>query len=897
VADRRSAAGLFVGRTDQLASISSCVEDVLAGRPWVVWLEGDAGSGKSALLRQAESQLPVDMQVVRGQADELASDVPFELSSQLGSPRSGAPFAVGMDLLGAWAERQDHGPVVVVVEDLHWADSSSRQALLAACNRLDEDRVLVLVTCRPGVDGGWERFRFDESRCCRLGLEPLSATEIGTLATSGGITLTLGQAERLREHTRGHPLYVRMLLAELTPAQLQAPEGVLPAPRSLASTTVATLWEQPDPARELAFALAVVNQSLPLSMAGRIAGIDQETEAFESLLAVNLVRWHEDGLGTSIEFAHPLFRAAIYEDLSPTRRRDLHRAAAETLSGDAALAHRVWATTGPDPELFDELTDVAGAELERGATGLAARTLLWASSVGPDSEATEQSLLRAARLLLRDNQVARVAALRPRIEACRDSDHRNMVLGLLDWHLGQASDAEQRWQGITSPTRATAAEPALVADALTQLGGLYAIQSRAQEAVDVSTRALELPLDDVRERLAWNALTLGEGMLHGAPAGLERLAERLPQAAELVPGSDVDLLVTRGNLGFYAGRNAAAADDMRAAISLARKGHVPLQLARSHLQLSLLLVILGAWDEALLNARTALSLVTEDREVWMQAQVFAALATVHGYRGQWELADEQVERAAEAAGRQETSEAVFTARIARAAVARARNEPDGVVDALGDLAAVPPLIPMFSSLGWWPTLIAALIDRGDIDEAEAHIQELQQGADVRRLDFSGRIAGLTARVLAARQRPEEATKAFGEGLDPARTDLPFLDRAQLHQGFGRHLRAVGDRKGAVGQLRTAHQLLTAAGGAPFVGRVEEDLVASGLRPEAKSDRSAFDLTEREQDVVALVAKGLTNRETAAQLYISDKAVEYHLRNVFGKLGISSRRELRQRVSD
>ena len=82
-----------------------------------------------------------------------------------------------------------------------------------------------------------------------------------------------------------------------------------------------------------------------------------------------------------------------------------------------------------------------------------------------------------------------------------------------------------------------------------------------------------------------------------------------------------------------------------------------------------------------------------------------------------------------------------------------------------------------------------------------------------------------------------------------------------------------------------------------MGRVEEDLVASGLRPEAKSDRSAFDLTEREQDVVALVAKGLTNRETAAQLYISDKAVEYHLRNVFGKLGISSRRELRQRVSD
>jgi ATP/maltotriose-dependent transcriptional regulator MalT len=309
-----------------------------------------------------------------------------------------------------------------------------------------------------------------------------------------------------------------------------------------------------------------------------------------------------------------------------------------------------------------------------------------------------------------------------------------------------------------------------------------------------------------------------------------------------------------------------------------------------------LLVNLGVWDEALTNARTALSLVTEEHQVWMQAQAFAALATVHGYRGQWELADEYVAQAAAAAARQDTSEAVFTARIAQAALARARDRPEEVIDALGELAAVPALVPMFSSLGWWPTLIAAMVDREDIDGADAQIHELQLAADARRLDFSGRIAGLTARVMAAGRRPKEATKAFGEALDPARSDLLFLDRAQLHHSFGRHLQSVGDRKGAVAQLRTAHQLLRAVGADPFVQRVEEDLVASGLRFDAKSE-SALDLTEREQDVVALVAKGLTNRETAAELYMSDKAVEYHLRNVFGKLGISSRRQLRQRFGN
>jgi len=98
----------------------------------------------------------------------------------------------------------------------------------------------------------------------------------------------------------------------------------------------------------------------------------------------------------------------------------------------------------------------------------------------------------------------------------------------------------------------------------------------------------------------------------------------------------------------------------------------------------------------------------------------------------------------------------------------------------------------------------------------------------------------------------------------------------------------------VDQLRAAHRLLTGVGATPFVARVEADLAAVGM-PVAASQRkgSPLALTGREADVVALVAKGMTNTEVAAELYVSTNTVEYHLRNVFAKLGISSRRELRK----
>ena len=144
----------------------------------------------------------------------------------------------------------------------------------------------------------------------------------------------------------------------------------------------------------------------------------------------------------------------------------------------------------------------------------------------------------------------------------------------------------------------------------------------------------------------------------------------------------------------------------------------------------------------------------------------------------------------------------------------------------------------------------------------------------------------------AQGRPEAAIVHFDAALARFGPDDPFLERALTHHAYGQLLRAKGDRQQAVTRLRSAHQLLSSVGADPFLARVDADLAVAGIRAPDKSRRSTLDLTDRERDVAVLVAQGLSNPEVAEQLYISRKAVEYHLNNTYGKLGISSRKELR-----
>ena len=889
MAGTQTSGGVFVGRAEELALVAACAEDAAAGRSRIVWVEGEAGSGKTSLVSQALRSLPEPFRVLRARADELAVDVPFDVAKQLGVVSSDGPFAAAMELLGTWARLQDDGPLAVVVEDLHWADVLSRQALLTAVQRLDQDRVVVVVTSRLDVSDGWDRLRFDEQRCRRVALQPLRPGDVAAMASRSGFELTQKEAERLHRHTRGHPLYVRTLLAELTLEQLRAPDADLPAPRSLASTTIARLSELPTEAIDLAAAMAVLNQPSALAVIGRVAGVDRPTAAFEALLATGFVVWHAGEAGGSAEFAHPLYRQALYQDLSPVARQRLHSAAAAALPGAMALAHRVAAADGPDDELADELEETARQEIEARVSTIGSRHLLWASLLSSRPEQSEQRLVEATWALLSRGRTAEAEALRSKVEPCRASPQRSLVLGMLDWEQGQGASAERWLLEAAAGTQAVQAGP-VAARAWAELGAVYATQGQATKAIDAAGRALAAaPAGSATERLAWIGLAVGEGLLGGALKGLARLDERLPQPASEIAGHESDLLVMRGVLEYYAGRTVPGIADMRAAIGLARQGSVAVQISRCHLQLASFLVLTGDWDEALLEARVSQSIVADDHQVWMAGRADALLATILAYRGDWEATSAHLAQADEAATRHSNFEAILLARTAHAALARARQQPEQVIEWL---APLPGLVPKLSGLLWWPALVNALIDSGQLDRGADSLTDLAEAASTRGLDFGARLAGLEARLAAAQGRPDKALAGHQRAIALFGADDPLLERALTLHAYGHLLAATGDRRNAVVQLRHAHTLLAGAGAKPFLERVDADLAASGIRPTASGPTSTLALTEREHDVALLVARGLSNPEVGAQLYISRKAVEYHLANIYGKLGIKSRRELR-----
>ena len=229
-------------------------------------------------------------------------------------------------------------------------------------------------------------------------------------------------------------------------------DGDLPAPRSLASSVTAGLSELPADAQELAAAMAVINQRSPLPTVGQVAGVAAPVGPFEVLLDTGFVRWDPNQPGPPVEFVHPLYRQAVYQDLSPTRRRDLHRVVAGVLSPATVLAHRVAAADGVDDGLSDELEAAARREIDAGTAAPGARNLLWASSLSRTADKADRRLLDGVRALLDAGQTARAAGLRDQLEACRESPTRSLVLGVMDWEWGDAASAE-RWLARRPVTR------------------------------------------------------------------------------------------------------------------------------------------------------------------------------------------------------------------------------------------------------------------------------------------------------------------------------------------------------------------------------------------------------------------------------------------------------------
>jgi ATP/maltotriose-dependent transcriptional regulator MalT len=428
----------FVGRTGELAILDAELRAVRAGQPRVVLVEGEAGIGKSSLLSRFVSEHR-DVCLLRASGDEAEMLLAWGLADQLlagAGPAAAAAVAegswlaararkdadamtVGAQLVGVLGDLQAGDQViVVVVDDLHWSDRLSAQALLFALRRMQADRVLGLVSTRPGelsrLGEGWSRFAGGDHRVTRVRLAGLSAEELAAMAAELGAGELSGRAvAQLLDHTGGNALHCRALLEELGPGGLARAGDDLPAPRELAGVVLARLKALSGPAQGLVTAAAVLGRSCPLAAAAALAGLGDPLAALDEAADAGLLVEERTGSGATIAFAHPLVHAAVRDDLGPARRRRLHQAAAALVSGPAVLAHRVAAAVGPDEPLAADLEEAARQAAEAGEIAQGAAWLAQASGASTDRARQERRLLDAVAALTGSGDVSGALALWP----------------------------------------------------------------------------------------------------------------------------------------------------------------------------------------------------------------------------------------------------------------------------------------------------------------------------------------------------------------------------------------------------------------------------------------------------------------------------------------------------
>jgi DNA-binding CsgD family transcriptional regulator len=886
----------FVGRQSELRILGERLAAAQMGHPQVVYLEGEAGGGKSTLLTQFLGSLPTSV-VLQAGGDEAETFLSYGIIDQLQpgvlTEPGTDPMAVGARLLDLLDRLQADGHVVVlVIDDLQWADRPSSRAVLFALRRLRADKVLAVVSTRAGgvADPGWARFAGGDSRVTRIRLGGLSPGELTELAGALGLgVLSRRGASRLAAHTEGNALYCRALLDEIGTAGLSAAgERGLPAPRELSAVILARVAALPATTQSFLAAASVLGQHAPMSAIASVAGMPDARSEVDAAVAAGLLT--EGAPAPELTFTHPLYRTAIYADLSPTRRRELHARAGEVVAGRARLVHRAAAAPGPDEALAGELVASAGATAAAGDAGASAWALEQAAVLSPAAEDREARLLDAAVVLL--NSADTPAAARVLASCQVSSARRDALTGLLEVFTG-SPNAEGRllaaWQAHDPET-----EGEIGARAATSLANWMVISGRPDQALAWADRAVAgtVPGSALRA-LARTAQAYAFAADSRSLEGLAALGF-LPVPGNEVPVPETDALIMRGMLKLYADDLPGAIADLSVATARLRAG-VPstypgpclAHLSDAHFRR-------GDWDAAVTHAQLAISLAQDTDRPLDLARAHARAGQVLAFRGQWPAAQAHVSAARAAAERLPLVMAVAAAATAGASLASARGDLAGVL-----LATEPVRATSLLGVGGHPAVFNwraieadALIGLGRLDDADIALSEFKDAIPAARLASADlALARCRGNLAAAGGAASQAEAAFARGhLIAAEVPMPFED-ALLSLDDGRRLRAAGNRPAAVAQLERAHRLFSDLGADPYVQACATELAGLQITAATGSPAALLGLSRSELAVARLVASGLTNREVASQLYVSVKTVEYHLRNSYIKLDITSRRAL------
>jgi len=913
------------GRVSECATLRGLIATVKSGSSQVLVLRGEAGVGKTALLEfTAEMASGVrclhvagvqsDMELafaglqqlcapLLNHHDELPEPQREALNVAFGRGVGSAPdrFLVGLAVLSLMAAAADDRPLLCLIDDTQWLDQVSAQTLAFVARRLLAEPVGIVFAAR---DAGAQALA-GLPELMIGGLSDADARDLLDSVVLGRIDARV--RDRIVAETRGIPLALLEVPRNVSAAELSGGFGNLGVRRSagqIEESYVHRVQSLPADTQKLLLVAAaepVGDAALFLRVAARL-GI--AVDALGPAEAGGLIEF-----GPRMRFHHPLVRSAAYRAADMADRRAIHRALADATDPQSNPDRRAWhaanAATGPDDAVAAELEASAGRAQKRGGIAATATFLERATAL------TSDPARRVARAI--------AAAQAKRDAADPAAAHELLAvaeLGPLS-HLQNAQVARLRAQMEFARSR----------------GGELGSPPLAEPASQLLEAAMRLEnLDDDLAREAYlEALTAAmyAGRL-GEPGALPNVAEAARAAVGRVPNLQrpIDLLLS-GLANLITSGTSEAAVPLRAALEqichAPPSDGQPLRLASLGLAVVQEIAAGELWDDAIWH-QLASNMVRRARDSGALAVLPSALvflAGTHIFAGEFATAATLLEEATSIAA---ATDHLAPMRYHSLSLATLRGIPADVLPNLEAAAARGTARGEGRALGMngWATavlnnglgryeeafaaareaceyddlglhgwrlseLIEAAVRCGELETAAVAARRLEERAGASGTDFG---LGFSASARALIADDEHADVLFAEGIERLERTRMVIHLARAHLRYGEWLRRVNRRVDARRHLGKAHEMFTRMGAQAFAERARRELVATGEKIAKQPSGSGDELTAQETQIARLAGDGFTNQEIGAQLFISTHTVEWHLRKVFVKLGITSRRQLR-----
>jgi DNA-binding CsgD family transcriptional regulator len=897
---------VLLGREQERHEIERALARAHAGASTTLALVGEPGIGKTALLDDAVARAG-GMQVLRARGIESEAQIPFASLLELLRPALGlleaiprpqavalegalalrpAPaqerFAIGAATLSLLAAYAEQGPVAVVVDDAHWLDGSSAQALLFAFRRLVADPIAVLLAVREG-----ESSLLDGADLPTLRIGGLSSDDAAALLPG----LAPAAALRLHGATAGNPLALLELESDAHDLAF-APEGApVLIPARIARAFVRRVGLLDEPAQR-ALVLAATSDSGDLPMLERAAsrlGIDVSALAGAESAGLVVLR------AGSVEFRHPLARSAIYADAPAAQRRDAHRALAAALP-DRDIDRRAWhlagAAVGADASASAALEQAGARSRDRSAYATAAAAFERAGRLAADTERRALLLWEAAETAWLAGLADRAVALLDEARGATGDPARLVRIDELAGNIATRRGPVMQGHAILTaaaeradPERAVAmlSEAAVACFSAGNPAEMLVVAERARAALPThpSTRARFLA-----ETAFGMAQILGGDAAAGAEAihGAIALAEGSPELRDdlkLVPWLALaPVFLREADAGRSLLDHALATARARAAV-----GALPLALNLIARDLA------GGdrWAVAESTYREAIDLARESGQRAQLAFGLAGLAWLQARRGREQecraLAAEALTLSRELGSRLYdvwAAAALGELELGLGEEARAVEHFEHQREILSEVAITDV------DLSPAAELVDAYVRLGRGADAEAVAVEYLAAAEAKGQPWSLARALRSRGLLAA---DADVAAPFEAALRQHANTVDAFEEARTRLAYGQRLRRARRRVLAREQLRAAADTFERLDARPWADRARAELAATGETVRRRDPSTIDELTPQELQIALLLGEGRTTRETAAALFLSPKTIEYHLRHVYIKLGIHSREEL------